>query len=186
MLCLVILRVFLKYFSGVGWLQKIKLKSVESNGKMRTWFPRWKLWQIKRWPSMLLLYTKFSVPRKTLDDCIKGRVQHGSTPGVDTVLTAEEEAGLESYLLHMAGCGFSLTRTMVKAHAWAIAKCSGQSNWFHPEYGPGNHWCLFKQHHPSLALHKSENLERSRVEALHPAIVPSKNIIEDTYKFRSD
>ena len=40
--------------------------------------------------------TKFSVPRKTLDDRIKGRVQHGSTPGVDTILTAEEEAGLES------------------------------------------------------------------------------------------
>ena len=38
--------------------------------------------------------TKFSVPRKTLDDHIKGRVQHGNTPGVDTLLTAEEEAGL--------------------------------------------------------------------------------------------
>ena len=25
---------------------------------------------------------------------------------VDTVLTAEEEAGLELYLLHLAGCGF--------------------------------------------------------------------------------
>ena len=72
--------------------------------------------------------TNFSVPRKTLDDRIKGRVQHGNTPGVDTVLTAEEEAGLESYLLHMAGCGFPLTRTMVKAFAWAIAKRSGRSN----------------------------------------------------------
>ena len=116
--------------------------------------------------------TKFSVLHKTLDDRIKGRVQHGSTPGVDTVLTAVEEAGLESYLLHMAGCGFPLTRPMVKAFAWAIAKRSGRSNRFNPEYGPGNHWwSLFKQRHPSLALHKSDNLERSRAEALNPAIV---------------
>ena len=72
--------------------------------------------------------TKFSVPRKTLDDRIKGRVRDGSTPRVDTVLTAEEEAGLGLYLLHMAGCGFPLTRTMVKAFAWVIAKRSGRCN----------------------------------------------------------
>ena len=31
------------------------------------------------------------VPRKTLDDRIKGRVEHGTNPGPSTVLTAEEE-----------------------------------------------------------------------------------------------
>ena len=65
--------------------------------------------------------TKFSLPRKTLDDRIKGRVQHGNTPGVDIVLTAEEEAGLESYLLHLAGCGFSLTRTMVLGSSHSLS-----------------------------------------------------------------
>lgn len=33
---------------------------------------------------------KFSVPRKTLDDSFKGRVQHGTT-GMNTALTTEEE-----------------------------------------------------------------------------------------------
>ena len=53
-------------------------------------------------------------------------------------LTAEEEAGLESYLLHLAGCGFPVTCTMVKAFAWATAKHSGRNYRFHPEYGPGS------------------------------------------------
>ena len=58
-----------------------------------------------------------SVSRKTLDDRVKGRVQHGVNPGKSTVLTSKEEASLVNYLVHMAQCGFPLTRTMVKAYA---------------------------------------------------------------------
>lgn len=56
--------------------------------------------------------SKFKVPRKTLDDRIKGRVQHGTAPGPSTVLSAEEEDALQSYLIYMAQHGFPLTRTM--------------------------------------------------------------------------
>ena len=66
--------------------------------------------------------TQFSVPRKTLDNRTKGRVIHGSKPGVSTALTSIEEDSLISYLIHMANRGFLLTRTMVKAFAWSIAK----------------------------------------------------------------
>ena len=38
--------------------------------------------------------SRFSVPRKTLDDRVKGRVKHGSKPGVSTVLTPTEEEAL--------------------------------------------------------------------------------------------
>ncbi len=55
--------------------------------------------------------------RKTLDDRIKDRVSHANKPGPSTVLSASQEAALESYLLYMADHGFSLTRTMVKAYA---------------------------------------------------------------------
>ena len=41
----------------------------------------------------------FNVPRKTLNDRVKGRVKHGTKPGPDTVLTEEEEAALMSYLV---------------------------------------------------------------------------------------
>ena len=37
---------------------------------------------------------KFSVPRKTLGDRLKGHVKHEKKPGVDRVLTVEEEVGL--------------------------------------------------------------------------------------------
>ena len=76
----------------------------------------------------------FSVPRKTLDDRVKGHVVHGRRLGVSTVLTPEEETSLASYLIYMAERIFPLTRMMVKAFAWAIAKHSGR---FNVEYGPG-------------------------------------------------
>ena len=63
----------------------------------------------------------FKVPRKTLDDRIRGNVSHGKKPGRTTILTPEEEESLTQYLLYMAERGFPLTRTMVKAFAWAIA-----------------------------------------------------------------
>ena len=44
----------------------------------------------------------FHVPRKTLDDRMKGLVQHGTNPGSKTVLSAEEEEALVQYLVYMA------------------------------------------------------------------------------------
>lgn len=59
--------------------------------------------------------TKYSVPRKTLDDRIRERVEYGSRPGPSTVLIKEEEDGLASYLAYMAQRGFPLTQTLTKA-----------------------------------------------------------------------
>ena len=84
----------------------------------------------------------------------------------------------------MAKRGFPLTKTMVKAFAWAIAKRSGRDGRFHPEFGPGEHWwVLFKKRHPILTLRKSDNLERSRAEALNPEIVEEYfKLLETTLK----
>ena len=59
----------------------------------------------------------FKVPRKTLDNWVKGHVQHGTTPGPATVLTPEEESGLKEYLLYMEGRGFPLSKKMALAFA---------------------------------------------------------------------
>ena len=105
---------------------------------------------------------KFSVPRKTLDDRIIGRIKHGSKPGVSTALSSIEEDSLVSYLIYMANRGFPLTRTMVKAIVWSIAKRCGMSNRFNSEYGPGEKWWVsFRQRHPQLALRRCDSLERS-------------------------
>ena len=59
----------------------------------------------------------FHVPQKTLDDRIKGHVEHGSKPGRNPVLSAVEEDALVVYLLYTVDRVFPLTRTMVKAFA---------------------------------------------------------------------
>ena len=71
----------------------------------------------------------FIVPCKTLDGRMKAFVQHGPK----TVLSAEEEEALVQYLLYMAKRGFPLTRKMVMAFAWAIAKRTGSADRFNPE-----------------------------------------------------
>lgn len=110
---------------------------------------------------------QFKVPRKTLDDRIKGKVKHRTKPGPSTILTAEEEDALVSYLIYMAQRGFPLTRTMTKAFAWAIAKGSGNDNRFNPECGPGEDWWVnVRKRHPQLTLRTTDKLERSRAEAL--------------------
>ena len=114
----------------------------------------------------------FNVPRKTLDDRIKGLVRHGTNPGPSTALTFEQENALESYLFYMAEHGYPLTRTMVKAYGWAIAKRSGSGDRFNEEFGPGDKWWAnFKKRHPKVSLRRVDMLERTRAEALNPKIV---------------
>ena len=123
----------------------------------------------------------FKVPRKTLDDRIKGHVTHGKKTGVATVLSPEEERSLTEYLKYMANYGFPLTRTMVKAFAWAIAKRSDSDGRFNTQLGPGDHlWFLYKNRHPELALRRVDSLQRSRAEALNPRV---KSFPGGAYRF---
>ena len=64
---------------------------------------------------------QFNVPRKTLDDRVKGRVTHGGKPGPSTALTAEEETASVFYLLYMAEKELPLTVKMAQALAWAVS-----------------------------------------------------------------
>lgn len=114
---------------------------------------------------------KYQVPRRTLEDRIKGRVEHGKSPGPSTVLTKEEEDALVSYLIYMAKQGFPLTPKMTTAFAWAIALKAGTADRF-SENGPSKNWFTrFRKRHPQLSLRKMDNLERTRAEALSPEVV---------------
>ncbi len=44
----------------------------------------------------------YSVPRKTLDDRVRGKVLYGEVCGPGTVLTATEEDSLCNYLIYMS------------------------------------------------------------------------------------
>ena len=83
--------------------------------------------------------TMYNVPRKMLDDQVKGRVVHGTNPGRDTIFSPTEEKALSNYLVNMAERGFPLMCSMVMAFAWAIALRSGKGSHFNPELGPGEH-----------------------------------------------
>ncbi len=83
-----------------------------------------------------------------------------------------EEDALVAYLLYMADRGFPLTRTMVKAFAWTLAKWSGNGDRFNAETGPGEHWWThFKSFHPEITLRMWDMLERTHAEALNQVTV---------------
>ena len=121
-----------------------------------------------------------AVPRQTLDDRIKGRVCHGTSLGLSTVLSCDEEASLVSYVLYMADRGFPLTRHMVIVFAWAIALRIGKDSHF-SEYGPSKKlWSGFNAQHPNLTLRKIDNLERCRAESLSVDVINNYfNLIEN-------
>ena len=76
------------------------------------------------------------------------------------------------YLLYMADLSFPLTRTMVKAFAWALAKRSGNGDRLNAETGPGEHWWTnFKSLHPKIILRSCDMLERTCAEALNHVTV---------------
>ncbi len=99
-------------------------------------------------------------------------MEHGYRPGRNPVLSAVEEDALVVYLLYMAGLGFPLTRTMVKAFAWALAKQSGNGDRVNAETGPEEHrWTNFKSRHSELTLRRCDMLERTHAEALNQVTV---------------
>ena len=105
---------------------------------------------------------QFSVPRKTLDDHVKGRVKHGCKPGPCTTLMAEEESALTAYLLYVAEHVFPLTSSMAMGFAWAVSIRSGTQDRFNADIGPGKHWWRsFRSRHPELSFRTADNLERS-------------------------
>ena len=114
---------------------------------------------------------KYNVPRRTLTDRMKGRVQHGRKPGPSTALSKAEEDALVAYLVHMAKQGFPLTPKMTTAYAWAIAIRSGNADRF-PKSGPSRNWFTrFRKRHQELRLRKMDNLERTTAECLSPEVV---------------
>ena len=115
---------------------------------------------------------RFQIPRKTLDDWVKGRVQHGTNPGASTALTAAEENALATYLLYMEERGFPFTIKMAQAFAWAVSVGSGTQERFNTETGPGKHWWQnFHKCHPELTLCTADNLERSQANTLTKEVV---------------
>jgi len=103
---------------------------------------------------------------------MKGLVRHDVNPGPSTALTSEQKGAREAYLFYMVERGYPLTRAMVKAYWWAIAKKSGTEYWFNQEFGLGDKWLAnFEKRHLKVTLRRMDMLERVRAEALNPDTV---------------
>jgi len=126
---------------------------------------------------------KYYVPRRTLEDRVKGRIQHGKNPSPSTVLSKEEEDALVAYLVHTAKQRFPLTPKMTTAFAWAIAIRAGKADRF-SKAGPSKNWfTCFRKRYPQLSLRKVDNLERTRAEALNPEVVSNYfDLVEKTIR----
>ena len=105
---------------------------------------------------------KYNVPRKSLENRVKGRVTHGVKPGPTTILSSEDEGALVEYIKFMCSRGFPMTKKICKAYAWAIAKCHAGS---HTSF-KSEKWC-----HPKFALRKADTLDCGRARMANQSVV---------------
>ena len=62
------------------------------------------------------------VPHSSLQDCLIGRVLHGTNPGPKPYLSVSEEHALADHLVEAADVGYAKTRTKVKAIVGEVAQ----------------------------------------------------------------
>ena len=104
----------------------------------------------------------FGVPRMTLNDRVKGKIDLTSKMGRPPALTIQEENSLIKYINYMLARGFPLTISQVCGFAWAIAKQEGKAEIFSPSGPSKKWWRLFKKRNPGLSLRKAESIDRGR------------------------
>ena len=66
--------------------------------------------------------SRFGVPRKSLDDRVKGNVDLDCKMGNETALSGDEEHSIFNYIEYMARRGFPLSMSQILSTAAAIAK----------------------------------------------------------------
>ena len=76
--------------------------------------------------SMLWAATLYVVPRTTLQDCVKWRVNHGDKPGPNTYLTSTEEEELASVLMEVSKIGYGMAIGYGCVLCW-LHQCSRES-----------------------------------------------------------
>ena len=115
---------------------------------------------------------RFGVPRMTLSDRIRGKIQLGAKLGKQTALTTADETTLENYIKYMHSQRFHLTRLQVMKFAWAIDHTQEESTRIFSGSGPSRKWWRgFKTRHQDLALRHAETIDRGRVANARPEVI---------------
>jgi len=82
---------------------------------------------------------EFNIPRKTLDDHVKGKVRN-KKPVPNAQLTVEENNALVDYMKYMANRGFPMTRNIVRQFVISVVRESGRETRFNLDKGPSDKW----------------------------------------------
>ena len=124
----------------------------------------------------------YSVPRMTLSDRLKGRVDVNAKLGRPPILGEENEAALVKYISYMASQRFPVTRSQVIGLAWAIALHQGRECF--EAAGPTRRWWRgFRDRYPIFSLRKPEFVDRGRLaNATSDTIDDYFDILEHTLK----
>ena len=57
---------------------------------------------------------QFGLPRKTLSDHVHGKIEEGRLPGIDRMLSNDEETALVDYIEYMSSHNMPLTRSDIR------------------------------------------------------------------------
>ncbi|KAJ8353656.1 hypothetical protein SKAU_G00212230 [Synaphobranchus kaupii] len=110
---------------------------------------------------------QFNVPRKTLDDRVKGHIHQGSKQGPPKKLNQADEKVLVRYALYSARQGFPLTKAMLLSYALTVAKKRGTG------VSLGQKWWLgfLKRNGDALSMRTPDIIDWGRTSATKQNVV---------------
>ena len=142
----------------------LNMKSVRNGGKYRRWSQESLNEALRQIRSGELKVTeaskKFKVPRTTIFDRLRNRVDEQCPMGRKRALTPQQEIDLCKYMNHMNSCGSPLTKNEVLHYVRSLDKKNGRNVF--GDNGPSEMWwSLFMARHKSeIKLRKANHSDR--------------------------
>ena len=119
---------------------------------------------VRRGASVSYASKQYGIPRVTLMYKVKGKYDVDCRMGPDTVLKAEEETLLVTWLFTIADAGFPATRLQLLDSVQILMEKLKRPNVF-KNNRPGQKWYqCFLRRHPELAERLAQNLTKSRAD----------------------
>ncbi|CAH1980043.1 unnamed protein product [Acanthoscelides obtectus] len=113
---------------------------------------------------------KYGIPKSTLSNKLRGKVPAVRKMGPTTILTMEEEANLEKWILSKAMLGFPMDPDEVKDSVQRVLKIVKRPNVFTDDR-PGKKWMkLFLQRHPNVTKRNTEIISKGRASVTEEGI----------------
>ena len=107
----------------------------------------------------------YGVPKSTLYDHVKGKVEVGSRPGPPTVLTSVEESMLVDWAIEMSRIGYGRTRQQICEMVKQILDKDKRPNPFTDNRPGKDWWYAFLRRHPTITMRTPEPLQLARAKA---------------------